>query len=93
MKLKPRGKKLALYQNTALLAVVGIPVTFHFGLALLFWACIIALIVSISRIVGISIDANVDKSGLWGHRQGADTLIEYEPGDIDYENEYRWQTP
>lgn len=92
MKPKPRGKRLALYQNLAVISLLGLLVSAHFDCSEIGGACILALVVSVSRIIGIALDANTDKYGLFGVRRGPDTLLEYEPGDADYESESRWQS-
>lgn len=90
MKLKPLGKKLAVYQATAIASFIGLPIAFHFGWAAAFCICLVAFIFSGSQALSILIDANYSKYGLFGMR-GPDTLIEYEPGDKDYETEKHWQ--
>lgn len=84
MKLKPRGKRLALYQNLAVISLLGLLLSAHFDFTEIGGLYILALVVSVSRIVGLAIDANVDQYGLWGSYRGPDTLIEYEPGDKNY---------
>lgn len=90
MKLKPLGKKLRTHTIIVIASVIGMPVAFHFGWAIAFWIFVLAFIFSGSEAVSILIDANFSKYGLFGFR-GSDALIEYEPGDKDYEKEKHWQ--
>lgn len=90
MKLKPLGRKLAVSQTVALVSLVGLPIAFALGWSVVFCTCLVALVVSASRAISISIDANYTKYGLFGFR-GPDQLVEYEPTDTDYETEKHWQ--
>ncbi len=91
MKLKPLGRKLAAYQIIALISLAGLPVAFALGWPVVFCICLVAFIVSESLAVGICIDANYAKYGLFGFRRGPDQLVEYEPKDKEYEAERQWQ--
>ncbi len=51
----------------------------------------LAIIISFSRIFGITFDNETTKYDFNGRRQGADSLFEYEPGDKEYEKEKYWQ--
>lgn len=86
MKLKPLGKKLALCQTAAVISLAGLPITFHFGWAVMFCICALVLIVSGSQVISIRIDANFAKYGFFGHIRGTDILRYYEPGDKEYED-------
>lgn len=84
MKLKPLGKKLALYQTAAIISLVGLPITFHFGWAVMFCICALIFIVSGSQAISIRIDANFAKYGFFGHVRGTDILHDFEPDNEKY---------
>ena len=91
MKLKPLGKKLAFYRLLVMVGVIGLTVTFRFEWVGAFWVCVFCVVWGLSRVWGIALDANITKYGLWGRRCGPDMLVEYEPGDVEFEREKVWQ--
>lgn len=92
MKLKPLGKKLALYRALVVAGLVGLAVSFHFDWVGVFWVCVLCVIWCGARVCDIALDANFAKYGLWGYRCGPDLLVEYEPGDVEFEREKVWQS-
>lgn len=91
MKLKKRGKWLALYYDLAALSAMGIIIAALMGWHVIIFVCITVLVIALVLSLNLSINANVDEYGLFGIRQGANTLIEYEPGDKEYDEEKYWQ--
>ena len=91
MKLKPFAKWYNFYVYLFFISILGIYICANERFETVGGFFFIALIISGSRIFGMSIDAEVKKYGLFGRRCGADPYYEYEPGDPEYEKEKRWQ--
>ena len=92
MKLKPLGKKLALYRALVVAGLVGLAVSFYLEWPGVFWVCVLCVIYCGARVCDIALYANTSKYGLWGYRCGPDLLVEYEPGDVEFEREKAWQS-
>lgn len=93
MKTKPLGRKLErnLTVNIVSLAV-GL---FFFTLKLPFYdvvccVCIVALFVTLVRIIGLLSDGAYLEYGFWGHKR-SNPFYTFEPGDPDYEKEKPFQ--
>lgn len=91
MKLKKRGKWLAFYSDLVVLSATGIVIAALMRWHVAIFVCIAVLVIALVLSLSLSLDANVDEYGLFGIRQGPDTLIEYEPGDKEYDEEKYWQ--
>lgn len=89
--MKPRGKWLAFYANLAFISFILMLASINYHWPDIGGCSILALAISLVRILGISIDDSLDKYDFNGRRHGADSLFEYEPGDPEYENEKYWQ--